>query len=95
MSLPLRAVLRLGGVLVVAALRTPGVAVSASDGTDLVKAQDGCEAARFNAAIGPDTFVGDGRTTFDDFNWSASQLGPRGMGVPEGAVSRQKGADGD
>ena len=68
----------------------PWPRLEASDGTELVKAQDGCEAARFNAAIGPDTFVGDGRTTFDDFNWSASQLGPRGMGVSEGAVSRQK-----
>jgi plastocyanin len=33
----------------------------------LVKIQDDCDPATFNAVIGPGTCVGDGRTTFGDF----------------------------
>ena len=33
----------------------------------VVKVKDDCEPTSFNAAIGPDTCVGDGDTTFGDF----------------------------
>src|SRR3954452_17411870 len=40
-------------------------AVGSHDGQVLIK--DDCDAATFNAAIGPGTCVGNGRTTFQDF----------------------------
>jgi hypothetical protein len=43
-----------------------GTAASAQD-AQRVRLSDDCDAASFNAAIGPGTCVGDGRTAFDDF----------------------------
>jgi hypothetical protein len=43
------------------------VAAGASDGSRHVRATDDCDPATFNAAVGPGTCVGNGRTTFPDF----------------------------
>jgi hypothetical protein len=50
-----------------AAALVVAVAASASDGSRHVRAMDDCNPATFNAAIGPGTCVGDGRTAFPDF----------------------------
>jgi hypothetical protein len=44
----------------------PGTGASAQD-AQRVRMFDDCDVASFNAAIGPGTCVGDGRTTFGDF----------------------------
>jgi hypothetical protein len=53
--------------LVAAAVALPTAAAGAPDGAKLVKMTDDCEPTSFNAAIGPGTCVGDGRTTFGNF----------------------------
>jgi plastocyanin len=40
---------------------------SAADGAKLIKAADDCETASFDAAVGPGTCIGEGRTTFGAF----------------------------
>jgi plastocyanin len=40
---------------------------AAADGSRHVRAFDDCDPATFNAAVGPGTCVGDGRTTFPNF----------------------------
>jgi len=50
-------------------------AASAADGAKLITARDDCETASFDAAVGPGTCIGDGRTTFDTF---VGQLVTRG-----------------
>lgn len=62
-----------------------GVA-SASQSAKVIKAQDDCDAASFNAVIGPGTCVGDGRTTFDTFVGQLLTLGR----APEWEFSREK-----
>jgi hypothetical protein len=51
-----------------------GTGASAQD-AQRVRLSDDCDAASFNAAVGPGTCVGDGRTTFGDF---AAQLTANG-----------------
>jgi hypothetical protein len=56
------------GVILIAVLVSLGwaaTAVGSHDGQVLIK--DDCDAATFNAVIGPGTCVGNGRTTFQDF----------------------------
>jgi plastocyanin len=50
--------------------------------TQRVRLSDDCEAASFNAAVGPDTCVGDGETTFQDF---VAQLLENGLEANESA----------
>ena len=52
------------GLVVGAAMASPA---SAASDHRTVKVLDDCEVTSFNAAIGPGTCVGDGRTLFGDF----------------------------
>ena len=66
MALPKRRAMGLAAALsVVASLAVAGSAFGADH--RVVKVQDDCDPATFNAAVGPGTCVGDGRTTFDEF----------------------------
>ena len=63
-----------GASLATAALAVLPVSAGAAPGpsgeqreTERVRIQDDCERRSFNAAVGPGTCVGDGRTTFDRF----------------------------
>jgi hypothetical protein len=62
-------------VIAVAAALVVAAAPAASDGSRHVRAFDDCDPATFNAAVGPGTCVGKGRTTFDSF---LAQLGAKG-----------------
>jgi plastocyanin len=56
------------GVILIAVLVSLGWAATAFGSHDAqVVMKDDCDAATFNAAIGPGTCVGNGRTTFADF----------------------------
>lgn len=60
----------IGAVLLVAvaALGTAGSAFANRGNPErTIRMQDDCDAATFNAAVGPGTCVGDGRTAFADF----------------------------
>ncbi|MFM2077990.1 MAG: hypothetical protein RJA49_1880 [Actinomycetota bacterium] len=78
-----RALARLIGGAVLLAVAVTGVTVtstSAEDGGARVKKvviRDQCDAASFNAAIGPGTCVGDGKVTFDAFVAALSTGGHR------------------
>ena len=66
MALPKRSATALAVALsVVASLALAGTAFGAD--LRVVKVQDDCDQATFDAAVGPGTCVGDGRTTFQDF----------------------------
>ena len=56
-------------VLPIALLVIVGMPTSAAAGPDhrTVRASDDCDPATFNATFGPNTCVGDGRTTVDEF----------------------------
>jgi plastocyanin len=56
------------GALLAGAVMVAAVDTTSADGSGLTATmRDNCEATSFNAAIGPDTCVGDGNTTFDQF----------------------------
>jgi plastocyanin len=66
MALPKGRAIGLAAALsVVASLVVAGSAFGADH--RLVRVQDDCDPVTFNAAIGPGTCMGDGRTTFDEF----------------------------
>jgi plastocyanin len=73
--------LAVGGVMLGVALVMSGTSASAED-AKRVRLLDDCDVASFNAAFGPGTCVGDGRTTVDDF---VAQLTANGN-VPNKAV---------
>ncbi len=58
--------LAVGGVMLGVALVMSGTSASAED-AKRVRIFDDCDVASFNAAFGPGTCVGDGRTTVDEF----------------------------
>ena len=70
----------LGAVLVAPA--SAGADSGGGGDTQLVRIIDDCDAASFNAAVGPGTCVGDGETTFQEF---AAQLGENGLAANESA----------
>lgn len=74
---------RLGVILVVilAALGSATIAVASHDDGQVIM-KDDCDAATFNAAIGPGTCVGNGKTTFADFR---AQLIANGLQVNRSA----------
>ncbi len=53
--------------LALAALTLAPYSANAAKSGNKVRVEDRCEAASFNAAIGPGTCVGNGTTTFDEF----------------------------
>lgn len=65
--------------LPIALLVIVGMPTAAAAGPDhrTVKASDDCEQTSFDAAIGPGTCVGDGRTTFNDFIAQLVKNGPK------------------
>ena len=64
----------IGIVALVAAVGTTGAAQAGSGsgsrsgggGSETIEIQDDCDPATFNAAVGPDTCVGDGDTEFEE-----------------------------
>jgi plastocyanin len=53
--------------LALAALTLAPYAADAAKSGNEIRVEDRCEPVSFNAAIGPDTCVGNGTTTFDEF----------------------------
>src|SRR4029453_18699881 len=56
-----------GGVLTLGLLIAFAITVALSGEAKTVKIWDDCEPTSFNAAVGPGTCVGDGKTTFAEF----------------------------
>ncbi len=82
------------GALLVVGVSSAAVSNTAAGGGDSVefRIRDNCDAATFNAVIGPDTCVGDGNTTFDEFVAALPSGGhPKWRNQPE-STEIEKGA---